>query len=222
MDDITSSPEAMEAQLDELVRTMLRMQPRREEVTVRDPAMRVAVTVAADGRLAKIAVEPRWSDRIEPDALEATILTTVAEAQLAASGLEGGGPEPTDAEVAAKRDEMMRRAESVLETPAADADLQSRVDNLPNLFDQLDDALRRLDERLQEVSVPVSLEEAGHLGLTEVEGTRFRSDNARVTVTVNQGSVVDLGIHRNWVEGRSGIVISECFDQIIDQMNTAG
>ncbi|NHB84493.1 hypothetical protein G7085_07405 [Tessaracoccus sp. HDW20] len=222
MDDITTSPQAMEAQLNELVRVMLRMQPRGEDVTVRDSEAQVAVTIAADGRLAKVAVEPRWSDKVEAGALETTILTTIAEAQLSASGLEADGPEPTDAEVAARRDEMTRRAEAVLETPGTDTDLQARIDNLPNLFDQLDDALQRLGERLQEVAEPVSLEEAAQLGLTEVEGVRFRSQNSMVTLTVNQGSVVDLGIHRNWVEGRSGIVISECFDQIIDQLNHAG
>lgn len=220
MDDITLSPQLMEAQLDELVRDMLALQPRREEVTVRDPEGQVAATIDPEGRLARVLVEPRWVDKIETDHLANAILATIAEAQLEASGLSGDAPVITDEQVAAKRQEILRQAENELQAPTPEGELQAKIDNLPNLFDRLDDALQRLEDRATELETPIPLEEAAALGLTEAPmGEQIRSENSMVSLTVNpEGGVVDVSIHRNWLEGKSGIAVTECLDQIISQM----
>ena len=94
-----TAPHVMEAQFDELIRTMLRMQPRHREVSVRDPEGQVEATYGPDGRLAKVTVEPRWQDKIEPGDLSTVLLTTIAEAQFEASGLnDDDRPEPTEEE----------------------------------------------------------------------------------------------------------------------------
>lgn len=215
-----NAPQAMQDQFDELVRMLLRMQPQPREVTVRDEEGQIAVSFDAEARLSRIVVESRWVERIEPETLAETILMTVAEAQLQASGLDDEeAAEPTEAEVAAKRTEIFALGEAQLMAPSSEASLQSKIDNLPNLFDQLDDALDRLDSKLAETQPPISMEEAEELGLEAVEGDRIASDNAMVTLTVNQGMVVDVTLHPNWLNGRSGIVLTECFDQIIAQLH---
>ena len=99
-----TAPHVMEAQFDELIRTMLRMQPRHREVSVRDPEGQVEATCGPDGRLAKVTVEPRWQDKIEPGDLSTVLLTTIAEAQFEASGLnDDDRPEPTDEEVGGRQ-----------------------------------------------------------------------------------------------------------------------
>lgn len=219
MDNFTAQAREMDAQLDEMVRAMLRLRPKAEPVVAVDPEEQIRVTVAPGGALAAIEVASRWSERIEPDGLAAAVLATIAEAQLEASGLSGDSAEPTEAEVKAKRDEITSRAESILASPASDADLQSRIDHIPALFDQLDDALRRLHSRVEEMAEPVSLAEAEELGLPdEVEGIRYTSDNEMVSITINRGTVVDLSVHQRWAESRSGIAITECFDQIIEKV----
>ncbi len=215
-----TAPQVMEAQFDELIRTMLRMQPRHREVSVRDPEGQVEATCGPDGRLAKVTVEPRWQDKIEPGDLSTVLLTTIAEAQLEASGLnDDDRPEPTEEEVAAKREEMMRMGEQALEAPSSDATLQAKVDNLPNLFDQLDMALDQLNDSLTNLEVPIAVEEAEQLNLKPAGGVEIRSENSMVTVTVYHGSVVDVAIHQSWLPGKSGHALTECFDQIIDQLN---
>lgn len=221
MEDITVSPEVMQAQLNELVRDMLRLQPRHEEVTVRDPEGQIAATYGADGQLARVLVEPRWVEKIESSELATAILTTIAEAQFQASGLSDDAPEPTQAEIDAKRAEILRNAENELDAPKTDDELQTKIDSLPGLFGQLDAALDRLNARVEEMEVPVSLAEADELGLTaEPVGEQFRSENSMVTVTVSaEGAVVDVAIHANWLDGKSGIAVTECFDQIIEQLH---
>lgn len=219
MDNFTAQTQAMDAQLDEMVRAMLRLQPSREAVTATDPEEQVKVTIAPGGSVAAIEVAARWSERIEPENLGTTVLTTIAEAQLAASGLSEDAGEPTDAEVAARREEITRHAEAVLEAPVPEADLQARIDHIPVLFDQLDAAISKLNEKVTQMAPPVSMAEAEELGLTDVkEGIRYASENEMVALTVNRGTVVDLTIHQRWAESRSGIAITECFDQIIAQM----
>ena len=109
--------------------------------------------------------------------------------------------------------------EQALEAPSSDATLQAKVDNLPNLFDQLDMALDQLNDSLTNLEVPIAVEEAEQLNLKPAGGVEVRSENSMVTVTVNHGSVVDVAIHQNWLPGKSGHALTECFDQIIDQLN---
>lgn len=215
-----NAPQAMQDQFDELVRLLLRMQPQPREVTVQDEEGQIAVSFDARARLNRIAIDARWADRIEPAALADAVMMTIAEGQLQASGLDDeDAPEPTEAEVAAKRTEIFALGEEQLLAPSSDASLQAKIDNLPNLFDQLDDALVRLDAKLSEVQPPISLEEAGELGLEAAEGDRITSDNAMVSITVTQGLVVDVSLHPSWLPGRSGLVLTECFDQIIAKLH---
>lgn len=215
-----NAPQAMQDQFDELVRMLLRMQPQPREVTVQDEEGQIAVSFDAQARLNRIAIDARWADRIEPAALADAILTTVAEGQLQAAGLEeDDAPEPTAEEVAAKRTEIFALGEAQVLAPSSEASLQSKIDNLPNLFDQLDDALGRLDSKLAQAQPPISLAEAEELGLEPVEGERIASDNAMVSLTVVKGLIVDVSLHPGWLAGRSGLVLTECFDQIIAKLH---
>ena len=218
MDDITTA-QAMDGQLNELVRTLLRMQPVRREVIVTDPLDQITVTIDAEGRLQRVLVSPRWSERLEPAELAPSILAVIAEAQLEASGMSQQVREPSDEEVSEKRAELFRKSESVVAPSSSESELQAKIDSLPSLFGELDAALKRLDAKLEHIAVPVSPEKAARRELSEKDGVQVRSRNARVVATVNQGTVVDLTIERNWPEGKSGHVVTECLDQIIEQLN---
>ena len=96
--------------------------------------------------------------------------------------------------------------------------MQRKVDNLPNLFAQFDAAMATLEQQIakQEQGEPVPMSEAG--AEEPDEGTRFSSANSMVSLVVVGGAIVDVQMHANWLPGKSGIVLTECFDQVIEQL----
>ncbi|MCC2591995.1 hypothetical protein LKO27_00935 [Tessaracoccus sp. OS52] len=221
-------PEELLADLDKELRSVLgalqNLTPVTEDVTVSDASGAVRVTVRPDSSLAGVSVVPAWQEKVEPAALADVISDVLGRAQAKAMGFdidaleEAQADEVDEAQVEAARGRLLKDAEQTLRRPSTEEELQRRMDELPGI---VDDAMARLDREL------VKLQTAGDGALPQDPaeftpgadyGDLVESDNRMVAVRVVAGLVAEVRIKESWLEVRSGIAITECFNQIIERL----
>lgn len=219
MDQLEAYGESLQHQLDSLLATQFR-RPKGEQ-SATDESGRVSVTVGPDGLPVKISVDPKWSDDIGDDELATTIHLTIGNAQMAAFGFDEEPEDLSPEEVAKAKQQVLAEAEKKILRPVSEDEHQAMVERLPSLFDQFDQALVQLDKRLNQMAgqAPEDPDEAD--GDPDDVGVEVKADNSMVSLVVNNGSVIGVNIHKNWLAGKSGHALTECFDQIIDQLPTA-
>lgn len=204
--------------LEGLTRQFLAMRQGGDEATVVDVSGQVQASVSLSGRLERVVVSPRWQDRVDDEDLAGIVLETISRAQFGAMELpdDEALAAVSDADVEAGVEEALARATEQLLRPRSEEERQARIDALPALFASMDADLARMDRALDRLEGSLDADAVEDI---EPEGDEFRSENSMVTVIAKDGFVVDVAIHANWLRGKSGIAVTECLDQIIEQIN---
>lgn len=224
-------PEDLIADLDKELREVLGalqgFAPVTEDVVVSDETQTVSVTVRPDMTLAAVQVQPVWAEKVQPDTLAGVISELLGRAQAKAMGFdvdaldEGRDPHEVvvdEAEVEAARERLLKEKTEELLAPVGEEELQARIDELPA---QMDELISKLDveiEKMQSGNTMGLPEDPAEFEPDESYGDWVHSENRMVGVRVVAGMVADVEIRTNWVEGRSGNVLTECFNQIIEQL----
>ncbi len=211
----------LDSELRSVIGTLLGTAPATHDVTATDDSGRVSVTLRPDRTLAKVQVAANWEEEIESPALAATIVEVTGTAQGLVMGVgdpdSGQEVDPQDVEEA--REALLREKQAELLAPMSAAQLQKQIDDLPALMDQLDaqldDAIRRTAKKPDD-QLP---QPASGLDDEEALGDVVESENRMVAVQLFAGQVADVRIKESWLAGRSGLAVTECFDQIIDRIN---
>lgn len=211
----------LDSELRSVIGTLLGTAPATHDVTATDESGRVSVTLRPDRTLAKVQVAANWEEEIESPALAATIVEVAGTAQGLVMGVgdpdSGQEVDPQDVEEA--REALLLEKQAELLAPMSAAQLQKQIDDLPALMDrldaQLDDAIRRTakqpDDQLPQPTSGRDDEDS--------LGDIVESENKMVSVQLFGGQVADVRIKESWLVGRSGLAVTECFDQIIARIN---
>lgn len=222
-------PEQLMQEMDEDLRKALalltRFEPAVEDVTVADESGKVEVTFHPDLSLAKVSVAADWQSEIEPGMLEAAVSETMARGLSKAMGFDlddveaivDDEPDPNSPEVKEAAARTMRDAEDILLAPRSESEVQHMVDNIDNLFAEFDAVADKAMTKLDNMPMPKSDEEFQEEG-QDPAGELVESDNHMVAVRVARGIVGGCTIRESWLDGRSGIAVTESFSQIIERL----
>lgn len=219
-------PEQLLAELDRELKQVLSafasFKPATEEVTVSDDTGRVEVVVSPKAELVKVAVAPNWRDEIEVSALANTVAETIAKAQAKAFGLDidadGDAVEDADpAEVQRLQDALMAEKTEELLRPVGEDELQRRIAELPGEVERLEALADDVADKVAPTEADLP-EDADEFAPDDSFGTRVHSENRMVSVRVMAGFVGEVTIQESWLAARSGIAVTECFDQIIEKL----
>lgn len=210
----------LDADLRSVIGELLATATSATESTATDDSGRVKVTLHPDRTLAQVVIAPDWETEIESSALAAVILEVAGRAQQVTM-VEGDAPaaavDVDPEEIEAARDELLRGATAELMEPISAAELQRQIDDLPAMLDrlnaQLDVAIEKT-ARLGETDLPT--EDA--VEDDEMAGETVTSKNGMVSVRVLQGHLGDVRIKESWLQGRSGIAVSQCFEEIMQRI----
>ena len=210
----------LDSELRSILGEFLATAPTTTSVAATDDSGRVRVTLHPDRTLARVQVAADWENEIEGSALAATILEVAAMAQTGAP-VDGDGAgdaaavDPQDVEAA--RDALLREKGAELMAPVGAAELQQQIDDLPALLErldaQLDDAIEKT-ARLRDDDLP----RADAVDEEQAQGEVVESENRMVSIRVIAGHLGDVRIKESWLEGRSGIAVTQCFDQIMHRI----
>lgn len=202
-------------QLDSLIRFRATLDADDGSGAATDPTGAVTVEFAPGGTLQSIDVAPTWETHIEA----ANLVDVVNETLRRARDGEGTTPQPaglSDEDVAAIRERRLAERRRAMSQQRSPEELQQLVDELPKQFDQLNASVRDMLARADEFRLEISDEEV------PVETESVHSANKMVSVELSSGLVVGVAIHPTWLPGKSGNVITQCFDEIITALpNTA-
>lgn len=207
----------LDSELRSVIRTFLTTGSPASEVTATDDSGRVTVTLRPDQTLARVQVAANWEEEILAPQLADTILRVAVSAQ---SGIPGGEDiEDADPEaVDAARETLLQETADELLAPMSEQELQQQIDDLPALLERLD---ARLDEAIAKTSQALEDDFPRADSDEDVEGPLgdiVESENKMVRVQLFQGHLADVRIKESWLEGRSGIAVTECFEQIVEQI----
>lgn len=189
------------------------------EVTATDESGRVSVTLRPDTTLARVEVAANWEEEIESTQLASTIL------EVAVSALTGAAQNTTteDVDPAAvdeARDELLREKTAELMAPMTQDELSQQIDDLPGLLDRLDAQLDDAIEKTSRVTDDDLPREDSGRDDEDALGEIVESENRMVRVQLFHGQLADVRIKESWLEGRSGLAVTECFDQITARIAT--
>lgn len=218
-------PEQLLAELDKELKSVLSalasFKPATEDVSVTDASGQVEVVVKPSSELVRISVAPDWAKHMEVAALAPAIAETISKAQAKAFGLDMddlGEPVESDAaEVQQLQDRLIAEKTDELFRPVSNDELQRKVDDLPGMLDRLEKFADEAVEKVQpdEADMP---RDPAEFTPDESFGTTVTSENRMVSVRVMAGFVGEVAIKESWLAARSGIAVTECFDQIIEQL----
>lgn len=224
-------PDELMADLDRELRSVLgalaTLAPVTEDVTVSDAAGVVRVTVRPDTTLAAISVVPTWQEKVEPGDLANLIGEVLGRAQARAMGFDidaleaaeaGQAPDVDQAQVDATRDALLREKTEELLAPVDEDTLQARVDALPDMIEGLS---RRLDVetlKMQDLTDADLPKDPAEFVPDESVGEWVHTESRMVGVRVVAGLVSEVSIKESWLAGRSGNVLTESFDEIIQRL----
>ncbi|MER5644690.1 hypothetical protein [Streptosporangium sp. NPDC002524] len=150
--------------------------------TGRDGSGTVEVTVGNGGRLENMAFLRSWRKTLTPETLEGAVLEAISNATLARfTSLVSGAGHPAAGPAAAPPP-----MPPVTPVPPADFDADQAIRVSGQLFAEFADSMRAVNAE----GTPA-----------EPAGTEVRSEKGRVTLTVANGAVTAVGIHRNWLKG---------------------
>lgn len=221
-------PEELMADLDRELRSVLgalaTLAPVSEDVTVSDEFGVVRVTVRPDTSLATVQVAPAWQGKVEPADLPNVIGEVLGRAQARAMGFDIDALEAEEAPVVdeaaidAARDALLKDKTEELLAPVSDDELQAKVDALPDLVEGLS---KRLDDEIQKMkdSADEDLpQDPAEFVPDESVGEWVHTETRMVGVRVVAGLVSEVAIKESWLDGRSGNVLTESFNEIIEQL----
>ncbi len=213
--DLASDPQAflrhLDGQLDALIRASAALDAAAGPGDATDPTGAVRVEFGPGGQLAAIRVHPDWERVITADDLTTVINDTLVRARDGEEADADPGTELTDEQVAAIRER--EEAETLAALQAVDGDeLAEAASAVPAQLDALNAELTALLARAEEVAVDISDEPV------EPSTVTTRSDNDMVAIETVGDTPVRVAIHRRWLSGRSGNILTQCFAEIIDQL----
>ncbi|MDO5736253.1 MAG: hypothetical protein Q4P15_07235 [Propionibacteriaceae bacterium] len=188
------------------------------DVAATDESGRVSVILHPDRTLARVQVAAGWEEDIESLALAGVIVEVAGRAQTGAqvSGEdEAVDVDPEDVDEAT--DALLREQTQALLAPISAQELQRQIDELPALLERLDaqlDVAIARTSRTSEDELPTEEPSADEA----IEGEVVESENRMVSVRHVAGHLAEVRIKESWLAGRSGLAVTECFNQIVDRM----
>lgn len=211
----------LDSQLRSVIGTALAFAPATSDVTTTDDSGIVSVTLRPNQSLARVQVGANWMEEIEPSALASTILEVAGQAQAEVLGV-GSDADPAEGadpvEVNRALNSLLEEKTAEMMQPVSATRLQQQIDDLPALLDklgaQLDDAIEKTAKRSEDDLPQATSGRDDEDSLGDV----VESENRMVSVQLFGGRVTDVRIKESWLESRSGIAVTQCFDQIIDRI----
>lgn len=200
----------LDAQLDMLIRRGAALEAKlvQSAGSATDPTGLVTVEFDAGPTLRSISVAPQWEQRIPAADLATVISETLVRARDEGAPVEAPVEPLSDEEVVAIRERTLAetRARQQLRSPEEAAELaQSLPQTLRELNAQSKELLARARSMQHEVSEePVELATNAH-----------RSENQMVAVEYVGSLAVKVSLKEEWLRGKSGIVVTECFAEAI-------
>lgn len=210
--ELAKDPAAYRRHLDQIMGRLIRYQASLDAAggsgAASDATGNVTVEFNGGASLESITIAPGWEQHIEAQDL----VTVINETLVAARDGDGEQPQPaelSDEEVAAIRERRLQDMRKQMSVRRSDEELQKLVEDLPKQFEQMnremDEALRHADDLKTEIS--------DHE--VEFKTESVQSENKMVSVEYSGQNIVRVAIHQSWLAGTSGIVLTECFNEII-------
>lgn len=213
--ELANDPAAFLQHLDDQLDALIRLEAAldaAEPGAATDETGAVTVEFSPEGQLTSISVAPTWEQQIKAEELPTVISDTLVRARDGA-----GEPVETDSglsdeEVAAIRERELEEMRQTLFAPQSDEELEEIAKNLPSQFDELNASIEAMLAKAGDAEIEVSEDEL------EVPGEEYHSENGMVAVKVANGAVVGVSFHESWLPGKSGNVITQCFNEIIQEL----
>ena len=209
----------LDSELRLVIGEFLTAAPSTSDVAATDETGRVTVTLHADRTLSRVQVAGNWEEDIEPSALTGVILDVAGRAQTGVSISDeetARDVDPQDVEEA--MDALLREQTEQLLAPISAAELQRQIDTLPALLDSLD---AQLDLAIAQTASTTKDELPSEEPSDDavLGGEIVESENRMVSVRLFAGHLAEVRIKESWLQGRSGLAVTECFDQIVDRIS---
>lgn len=209
----------LDSELRTVLETFLATTSPASEVTATDDSGRVSVTLRPDRTLARVEVAANWEEEVESAQLAPTILEVAVRALTGAA--QTVPPEDVDPRaVDEARDALLREKTAEMMAPMTQDQLSQQIDDLPGLLDRLDAQLDDAIEKTSRVSDDDLPREDSGQDDEDALGEVVESENRMVRVQLFHGQLADVHIKESWLEGRSGLAVTECFDQITARIAT--